>query len=410
MKKKLIIILVCIVILSALLIGGISFYQKWRIDHAIIKVELKNNLELEVYSKVRLKDLIQSINGKIEKNFEIDTTVLGKKTIEFSYVNEEHIKVPYKFQVEIVDRTPPVISLYHTYSVEIGEDINLSEAFFCGDNYDDHPSCVVEGTYDLYQVGVYPLVYRATDNSGNETVHSFNLNVHEKVPSLGNNSNDTSTTLFEDIVASYKNADTKIGIDVSKWQGDIDFQKVKEAGVEFAFIRVGHQKGIGGEYVLDEKFEQNIKGFNEVGIPVGVYFYTYADSKKEAIKQAKWVLRQIKKGKVTLPIAFDWENFPYYQEFGLSFYHLTEMANAFMDTVSKGKYQGMLYSSKSYLENMWMKTKYPIWLAHYTTRTDYQGSYMIWQLCDDGKVEGISDNAVDIDVLYSKNAKTSLEK
>ena len=59
---------------------------------------------------------------------------------------------------------------------------------------------------------------------------------------------------------------------------------------------------------------------------------------------------------------------------------------------------------------MWMKTKYPIWLAHYTTRTDYQGSYMIWQLCDDGKVEGISDNAVDIDVLYSKNAKTSLEK
>ena len=96
-------------------------------------------------------------------------------------------------------------------------------------------------------------------------------------------------------VSKYKDNNTKIGIDISLWQGDIDFKKLKEAGVEFVIIRVGYMKGTNGERVLDSKFKQNIENANKNKIPVGVYYFSYASSKKEAIKDAKWVLKQIKK-------------------------------------------------------------------------------------------------------------------
>ena len=79
-------------------------------------------------------------------------------------------------------------------------------------------------------------------------------------------------TIIWDVIKKHKNDYTAIGIDVSSWLGDINFQKVKEAGVEFVFIRVGSTKGINGKYFVDKQFVDNIKGFNEVGIPVGIYF------------------------------------------------------------------------------------------------------------------------------------------
>ncbi len=410
MKKKVFIMSGILIVIFVLAISGYFFYQDWRVRHAIIQVTLKEDLNLEVYSHVKLKDLIQDINGKIEKNLTINTQKLGTQTIHFDYINEENIRVPYEFKVKIVDRTPPIISLYNRYSVTVGYQDDLAKEFFCGDNYDDHPTCTVEGEYHLDAVGSYPVSYKAVDSSGNEVQHAFTLNVVSKSSSSGTSSPQSSFTDFADIVAQYKNKNTQIGIDVSHWQGDIDFQQVKEAGVEFVFIRVGSQKGIGGNYQLDDKFVQNVKGFTKLGIPVGVYFYTYADSQKEAKKQANWVLQQIKKYDITLPIVFDWENWSFYQEFQLSFYHLTQIANTFMDTVAKKDYQGMLYSSKNYLENMWMETNYPVWLAHYTEQTDYEGDYQVWQLCNDGKINGIQDNYVDIDILYKKKSKTKLEK
>ena len=69
----------------------------------------------------------------------------------------------------------------------------------------------------------------------------------------------------------------KHGVDISEFQGKVDFEKVKAAGVEFAYVRIGRGNGIGEEYVEDRKFLRNLKGFNEVGIPIGVYFYSNAD-------------------------------------------------------------------------------------------------------------------------------------
>lgn len=397
MKKKIIIIVIILIAIIALIISGIFFYNKWRIANAKILVELNDNLQVEVFSKSKLSDFIKSINGKIQDDFTINTDTIGKKPINFKYINDDNIEVEFSFEIEVVDTKAPYIFSSSSLSVTKGYSGNLAEELFCGDNYDDVPKCEITGTYDANVPGTYPLTFTGTDSSGNISKTDFNLIVKEKTTT----SSSTSTYQnFSDIVAKHKTENTKIGLDVSKWQGNINFQQVKDAGVEFVFIRIGTQKGIDGEYVIDPYFEQNIKGFQSVGIPVGVYFYTYANSNKAASKDAKWVIENLKPYKLELPVVFDWENWSFYQEFDKSFYNLTQMANTFLSTIEKAGYKAMLYSSKNYLENVWFETNYPVWLAHYTEKTTYQGKYDVWQLCSNGRVPGIKGN-VDINVMYN---------
>lgn len=387
------------IILISLLLISVKLYHSYQIEHAIKKVKLSTKT-VEVYSNIHLKDLIKSINGTLLENPKINTKKIGKQKITFNYKNEDKIKIPYQIEIEVVDTTKPIISLVNSYSVTVGEELDLEKELFCGDNYDSNPKCYIEGDYNLNEVGKYPLTFIGEDQSENRISHNFTLYVKEKKKSNNSSGGKIKTTAFEDVVEKYKTKNTKIGIDISHWQGDIDFQKVKESGVEFVYIRVGRGNGIGKEYVLDDKFKQNIEGFNQVGIPVGVYFYSYANSIKDAEKEAKWVLKQIKNYQVDLEIVFDWENWSFFQEFDLSFYQLTEVSNAFTKTVKKKGYQGMLYSSKNYLETIWYPVDDAVWLAHYTEQTNYEGKYKVWQICNNGKVPGISDNLVDINILY----------
>lgn len=399
MKKRMIIVKV--ILLSVIVIVSICGYYKWRVDHAIKRVELQDNLDLDVYSKVKLLDLIKSINGKVENNFDIDTKKIGGQKITFYYINEENLKVPYSFKVNIVDKISPYIGTRTQYILEKGYKGDFEKTLFCGDNYDDKPKCRIEGEYNSEVVGNYPVKYIATDSSGNTNIRNIIISIVD--PSLADDNETESvqkTTDFQQVVSKFKNDNTKIGIDVSRWQGDINFEKVKQAGVEFVFIRVGVGIKKGKGFTLDKKFKQNIKGFNKVGIPVGIYFYSYADNKKTAIKEAEWVVKNLKKYKVSLPIAFDWEDWSNYRKYNLSFYHLTELANTFITTVEKYGYKGMLYSSKNYLENIWFKTNHKIWLANYTFENTYQEKFKVWQVCNDGKVMGIDNNVVDIDIMY----------
>ena len=396
--KKVIILIVTIV----LIIVSITFYNYYKINHAKKIVELTTT-EVETFSSVKLKDLISTINGKIVDNKKIDTTKIGKQEITFHYITDKNIKVPYTIEINIVDKTPPLIYQSSKYSVTVNTTKKeLEESLFCGDNYDPNPKCTIEGDYDLNTTGEYNVTFKGVDSSNNISAHSFILKVKEKSNNKNTSSNSSYTeyTSFNDIVKEYKNNNTKIGIDISHWQGKIDYKKVKASGVEFVYIRVGRGNGIGEDYVLDDKFEEYIKGFNKVKIPVGVYFYSNANSKEDAIKEAKWVLSKIKKYQVDLEIVFDWENWDYFQEYDLSFFSLTETAKAFINTVEKAGYKGMLYSSKYYLENIWLPLKSNIWLAHYTNQTNYEGQYQVWQICDDGKVDGIADNLVDINIMY----------
>lgn len=403
MKKKNIIIIILVSILVIILLGiGIVLYNNHKIKNAKIDITLEEKLEVPFLADAKVSDFITHINGKIEDDYVIDTTKVGKKKIEFSFINDDGIKLSSDFTINIVDQTEPLVWLNNTFTVTKGQKPTIFERILCGDDYDTNPKCEVVGDYDLDTVGEYPLEYHAEDSSGNKAVHEFTLNVIEPKNSSGPTT-PKETTAFSDVVNAYKTEDTQIGIDVSKWQGDIDFAKLKEAGVEFIMIRVGSADGIDGEYFVDSKFERNIKGANEANIPVGVYYYSYANTKKRAIEDAKWVLKQIKGYKVDLPVAFDWENWNDFNEFHVSFYGLSQMATGFLDTLNKEGYDGLLYSSKTYLERIWMPISYPTWLAHYTKSTNYKGEYDYWQLCNNGRVDGILGD-VDIDIRYLKKA------
>ena len=404
MKNKIIIISIIVLLIIFLVIGsllGYRAYQQWRIANAEIIVELNDNLEIDVFSDVKLSSLIKSINGELVKDFSINTKKVGKQAVKFKYVNTDDIEVSYTFEIDVVDKVAPLIFSSKSFSVTKGYTGNLEEELFCGDNYDNDPKCEIIGHYDYNVSGSYPVAFLGTDSSGNVSRTDFTLNVKEPSTGSGSSSGGSSSYInFSDVVNEHKTVKTSIGLDVSRWQGDIDFQKVKDAGVEFVFIRVGSQRGVNGEYFIDPKFERNIKGFKEVGIPVGIYFYSYANSKANAKKEVKWIIEQLKPYKIDLPVVFDWENWSFYQEFNLSFYNITEIAKTYLKEIEKAGYKGMFYSSKYYLENVWFDHKYPVWLAHYTNKTNYQGEYQVWQMCNNGRIPGINGD-VDINIMYN---------
>lgn len=369
-----------------------------RVKYAKIEVHLVDELTIEFAEKKKVSDFITSINGTILNDYEIDSTTLGKKQISFNFKNEDNIKVSYAYDVEVVDKIAPVVWLSGSYTITKGQDVDLAKKILCGDNVDSNPNCYVEGEYDYDKVGVYPLIFKAEDQSGNVTEQKFNLNVVE--PKKNTNTNQTPTyTYFSDVVRDYKTDKTRIGIDVSSWQGEIDFDAINNAGVEFIIIRVGGTRGRDGEYFIDNTFVRNITEANKRNIDVGIYFYSYANSNEKAKEEAEWVIEQLKGYQVTLPIAYDWENWSTFNEYNLSFFGLTNMAETFLDTLREAGYEGLLYSSKNYLERLWFPSKYDTWLAHYVDETNYKGKFKYWQLCNDGKVDGIK-GAVDIDILY----------
>lgn len=399
MKKKILIIVVALLLIIGLGVGIHFLHKEEKIKNAIIEITYNDNLTTEFLSEVTVSSFITSINGKIVDDYIIDTTKIGEKEINYEYINDDNIKIKQSYSINIVDTTAPVVWLGKSYSVAVGSNINLLDKIMCGDNYDNTPKCEIIGNYDMNTINTYPLTFKATDTSGNITEKEFNLNVYKPKTTNNNTTGSRTITYFSDVIKNYKTENTEIGIDISEWQGDVDFNKLKEAGVEFVILRVGSTKGTKGDYFVDGKFKQNIERANEIGMPVGIYFYSYATSKEKAIEDAKWILEQIKDYKVDLPIAFDWENWSFYNNFNLSFFGLTDMATGFLDVFKEAGYEGMLYSSKNYLEQIWLKTDYPIWLAHYTYKTSYSGDYSYWQMCNDGRVDGIYGD-VDINIRY----------
>lgn len=380
-----------------IIIGGIFIYNYLRVKYAKIEVTLKDNLTVEFLSEVHVSDFIKSINGKIIDDYIIDSKKVGTKHIKFNFINDDKIKVSYEFDVDVIDTVKPMIWLGDNYRVKVGSDIDIVNSILCGDNYDSKPKCYIEGEYDLNTEGDYDLVYKAIDKSGNEETKPFTLNVYKPVKET--KKDEENYTLFDDIKSMYKTDTNKIGLDISSHQGDIDFEKIKNSGVEFLMIRVGYKKGTDGEYVLDSKFKEYIENANKYGIKAGVYFYSYADSVEMARADANWVLSQIKDYKIDLPVCFDWEEWRYFNEFKISFYELTTMAEEFVKVVEKKGYKGMLYSSKKYLEYIWLKNDLDIWLAQYNDTVTYEGNYKIWQISDNGKIDGIK-HPVDIDIMY----------
>jgi len=264
------------------------------------------------------------------------------------------------------------------------------------DDIDDNPTREILGKYDFNVVGDYNLTYVVTDASGNQAKKEFVLYVKEKTNTVAK---EPEPINIEDILINYKTDKTKIGIDVSKWQGEINWEEVKASGIEFAILRVGYQTDYDGDYVVDPYFISNIEGAQKVGLPIGSYFYSYAKNVNQAKEQAEWVKENLKGYEIELGIAFDWESWNSFNKTGMSLYTINKVANTFLDILEEAGYKGMLYSSKNYLEKIWYPTKHDTWLAQYNDKATYEGEYSIWQMCSTGKVGGIKGN-VDVDIMY----------
>lgn len=203
------------------------------------------------------------------------------------------------------------------------------------------------------------------------------------------------------------------GIDVSKWQGKIDWQRVKNAGMDFAIIRIGY-RGENGQLYRDSNADYNIQQAQKAGILVGVYFFSTAVNQEEAVEEANWTVSAIKGYKISYPIVYDCEGFKNIDSrmYSLSAELRTQNAVSFLDTVTKAGYEGMFYGSKSDLaDNTAFNTqeiakKYKIWVAQYknppypqSQTPDYTGRYDMWQYTNKGIVSGVIGNC-DMVVSY----------
>ena len=397
MKK----IIIFVIILIIILIAGISIWL-YKEEQENIKIDaeavtLKGNLTVEFGKNVKVSDFIENLNGSLVSDYEIDTEKLGDELVSFEFINIKNKKRKSEFTVKIVDVTPPQIFSGNSYTMNVGDNKDLTGVLLSGDDTDDNPKREILGEYDVNTVGNYDLTYVVTDSSGNKTEKQFTLYVKE--PSQGGVVPEPKRLDIADVLDNYKNENTKIGIDVSKWQKDINWQEVKNAGIEFVMIRMGYQTDYDGDYVIDPYFISNIEGAKEVELPVGIYFYSYAKSVEQARDQAKWVSENLKDYDIDLPVSFDWESWNSFNSAGMSFYTINKAANVFLDTLEEAGYKGMLYSSKVYLEKIWYPTKHDIWLAQYNNKATYEGKYSIWQMSSSGRVNGINGN-VDIDIMY----------
>ena len=206
-----------------------------------------------------------------------------------------------------------------------------------------------------------------------------------------------------DLTKTYAGGAT-LGIDVSKFQGEIDWQKVASAGVKFVVIRLGSRAYGSGELVIDGKFYDNIEGAQEAGLQTGVYFFSTAISEKEAVEEADFVTDTLEGYTLPLPVVFDTELITYAEARNkdLTPNQLTAITKAFCERIKASGRTPMIYSNAKrfttvlHLEEL---EEYQKWYADYREKPDYPYAFTMWQFTEHGSVPGISGD-VDIDLMF----------
>ncbi len=210
-----------------------------------------------------------------------------------------------------------------------------------------------------------------------------------------------------------KFADCRVeyGIDVSYHQGEIDWERARDDGVRFAFIRVARRGSLDGSLAVDTRAYENIEGAYGAGIPIGVYIYSQAVSTEEAIEEADYILAAIEpyRDLITLPVVMDYEfsdlsgNRGRLERANLSQSQGTQVCLAFCRRVEEMGYTPMVYANETmlarhlYAEDI--SSRYPVWLANHTFETGYEGEYSYWQYTSRGRVDGIQGH-VDLNARY----------
>ena len=230
------------------------------------------------------------------------------------------------------------------------------------------------------------------------------LSVVEGVPKNSYNFDDFYRV---DSVMHYKPIKTKLGIDVSRYQAEIDWQQVKGGGIEFVIARVGSRGYTEGNITQDAMFDTYADGAAKAGLEVGAYFFSQAVNVEEAKEEAQFVLDCLSRHSITGPVIFDWELIggTSSRTYNVDKSTLTDCAIAFCETIRAAGYTPMVYvgNTVGYLRlDLSRLTAYDLWYAQYDT--DYPGffyDFLIWQYTSKGSVPGIEGN-VDMDIWFIK--------
>ena len=201
-----------------------------------------------------------------------------------------------------------------------------------------------------------------------------------------------------------------MGIDVSNWQGTIDWKKVKEEGIYFAFIRAGYRGYESGALNVDKNFEVNMKGALKAGIKVGVYFFSQALNASEAYEEAEFVLDLIKDYDVTFPVVFDWETVSSdaARTKDMETEDLCRAANVFCTTVKEAGYIPLVYSNQSLSllkYDLSRVQSYDFWYAEYKDQPTFYYDFDLWQYTQEGKLEGVPEAYVDLNISFVDYSK-----
>lgn len=194
------------------------------------------------------------------------------------------------------------------------------------------------------------------------------------------------------------------GIDVSKYQGEIDWEKVKEDNVEYAFVRLGIRGYESGKIVVDDYFDQNMQGAADAGIRTGVYFFTQAINKEEALEEANFVIESIKNYDITCPVVFDVETVSSSKgrANNLTQQERTDITIAFCEAIKNAGYIPMVYGNVKCFTKMLDMTRlnaYEKWYAFYDDYMYMPYEVTCWQYTEKGNVKGISEK-VDVNISY----------
>ena len=254
---------------------------------------------------------------------------------------------------------------------------------------------ISEGFYD-------PEAYRATHTDDNQTDIRWSGASTSQSPYT--NKTYTHHSTFDSRTLVH-------GIDVSQWQGDINWSKVKADGIDFAIIRMGYRGyGSSGTLNTDPYFHTNMKNAIAAGVKVGVYIYSQATTTAEAQEEANYLLNAIQGYTIDMPLVLDYEYAAdenglcgRLYDANLSVSAATKVCNAFSTVITKAGYTPMIYANKSMLEGSLnastLSQNAHIWLANYTTNTLYGGTFDFWQYSDAGSVDGIS-GSTDMNFYY----------
>lgn len=220
------------------------------------------------------------------------------------------------------------------------------------------------------------------------------------------NSYDKSQFGWGGIGLGYSGMDYDVvqGVDVSRYQGEIDWEQVRDVGIEFAIVRVGGRFINSGGLYDDRLYRENIEGALEAGLDVGVYFFSQAISKEEGIEEAEYVLSLIEGYDLTMPVVMDWEPLGGVEArtYGVEPEEITRAIRGFCDRIREAGYEPMLYfNSHSAYTRMDLRelTDIKFWFAQYNDVPTFYYHFDMWQYSDRGMVDGI-DGEVDLNLYF----------